>query len=131
MPSASAALEEIAMLRQRAAGSFFSVRRVLFGVLGVVAGLAVTVLNGGLSAIGHEIIDKSQIIQGEIDFLQHTIEQWMPRRRRLDHRAQMAPDELERLCIKRAMSAMPTEGFPGFIEKKGYCLGNVGASHAL
>lgn len=118
-------------MRPRSTGSFFSLRRVAFGVLGVLAGLAVTILNGGLNAIGREIIEKSQIIQGEIDFLQHEIEAWIPRWRRPDHSARMGPDELERLCIKRAMSAMPTEGFPGFIEKKGYCLGKAGASHAL
>jgi hypothetical protein len=116
---------------RRATRSFFSVRRVLLGVLGVIAGVAVTVLNGGLSAIGREIIEKSQIIQGEIDVLQHRIEDWMPRWRRPDYRAQMVPDELERFCTRWAMSAMPTEGLPGFIEKKGYCLGKTGAPHAL
>lgn len=119
------------MPRHRGTGGFFSVRRVMLGVLGVVAGVAVTILNGGLSAIGHEIIEKSQIIQSEIDLVQHKIEDWIPRRRRRDHRAAAGSAELERLCTKRAMNAMPTEGFPGFIEKKDYCLWKSGASHAL
>lgn len=117
---------ESEMPRPRATRRVLSARRVVFGVLGIVAGIGVTVLNGGLNAIGREIIQKSQPIQREINYLQHKIEGFIPKQQR---GATIGPEDLERLCIKQAMSAMPTEGFPGFIEKKGHCLGRIGGTH--
>ena len=118
------------MTRRFTTRGFFSLRRTVIGALGVLAGLAAAVLNGGFSAVGREIILKSQVIQARIEVLQHGIEGWIAKRQGPDQKAAMRPQELDRLCIKRAMSVMGTEGFPGFIEKKRYCLRTTGDPHA-
>ena len=111
------------MTKHGTARRFLSPRRILLGVLGLLGGLVVAILHGGLGAIGHEIVQKSQII--------HEIEEWITKELHLDQRAAMGPEELERLCLKRAMNVMPTEGLPGFIERRGNCLKKVGDFNAL
>lgn len=119
------------MARQRTIRRFLSLRRTVIGVLGVLAGLAVAVLNGGFSAVGREIILKSQVIQSGIEVVQHDIERWIAMQQGPNQTAPIRPDELEKLCTKRAMTVMPTEGFPGFIEKKRNCLRTAGDYHAI
>jgi hypothetical protein len=123
-------IKEIAMARPRVRARLLSPRRVLLGVLGLCGGLVVAILHGGLTAVGHEIIQKSQIIQHEIEVIQREIDEWI-RRLRPHQRAAMRSEELRRACDRRAMNVMPTEGLPGFIEKKGNCLKKVSDVNAL
>jgi hypothetical protein len=110
---------------------FFSLKRVLWGVLGLVGAVAVALFHGGLGAVGHQIVEKSPVIQHEIEVIQHEIEEWIMKLLHTDESAAMRPEDLTRLCTERAMKVMPTKGLPGFIESKGYCLRNAGAFNAL
>ena len=110
---------------------FFSLRRILWGSLGLVGTAAVALFHGGLGAIGHHIVQKSQIIQHEIEVIQHEIEEWITKHWHSNQTAAIRPEDLARHCTKEAMKRMGTEGLPGFIESKGDCLKSAGDRNAL
>jgi len=117
--------------RHRDRRGVLSPKRILWGAVAVVGGVVIAVLHGGFSEIGHVIVQKSQIIQHQIQVIQQEIENWITKRLHSDQSASMGPDDLAKQCMEQAIKMMPTEGLPGFLESKARCLKKAGDPHVL
>jgi hypothetical protein len=59
-----------------------------------MGGVTVAVVHGGLGEVGRTIVQRSQIIQHQIEVIQQEIDDWITRRWRSDRNALMQSDDL-------------------------------------
>jgi hypothetical protein len=62
------------MKKDRGKRSFLSPKRIVWGVLGVIGCVATALLSGGFGEIGRAMVQKSLVIQQEMELIQHEIE---------------------------------------------------------
>jgi len=59
--------------------------------------VVLALLHGGLAAIGHDIVQRSQVVQREIEVIQHKIEDWITKRLHSDEKAAVEVEDLMKL----------------------------------
>jgi len=122
---------EAVMTKNRERRGFLSPRRIVFGALTLIGGVAVAVVYGGFGEVGRAIVRHSQTIQHEIDVLQQGVEDWIRTQLRPERRASVERSDQARQCWDQAMRVMPSEGLPGFLESKRHCLTDAEGPNAL